>query len=80
MCFSIWVHTRQAAKGNFNVILCWQFAVYGTVLTGYNGLAFTMVGVFMAIRYWWQTNVLRVIKPSNSYKLFEKYFPTGCIA
>ncbi len=29
----------------------------------------------MAIRYWWQSNVLRVIKPSNSYKLFEKYFP-----
>ena len=39
-------------------------------------LAFTMVGVFMAIRYWWQANVLRVIKPSNSYKLFEKFFPS----
>ena len=38
-------------------------------------LSFTMVGVFMAIRYWWQANIVRVIKPSNTYRLFEKYIP-----
>lgn len=38
-------------------------------------LSFTMVGVFMAIRYMWQNTVVRSIKPSNSYRLFDKYFP-----
>ena len=38
-------------------------------------LSFTMVGVFMAIRYVWQNVVVRAIKPSNSYRLFDNYFP-----
>ena len=38
-------------------------------------LSFTMVGVFMAIRYVWQNVVVRAIKPSNSYRLFYNYFP-----
>ena len=29
----------------------------------------------MAIRYLWQSQVVRVIKPSNTYRLFDKYFP-----
>jgi len=38
-------------------------------------LSFTFVGVCMAIRYLWQSLVVRNIKPSNSYRLFDKYFP-----
>jgi D-alanyl-lipoteichoic acid acyltransferase DltB (MBOAT superfamily) len=38
-------------------------------------LSFTMVGTAMAIRYLWQQHVIRVIKPSNSYRFYHKYFP-----
>jgi alginate O-acetyltransferase complex protein AlgI len=73
--FYLGAYKASGRKVIFNVIfvlaICglWHGANWPMVL------AFTMVGVFMAIRYWWQSNVLRVIKPSNSYKLFEKYFP-----
>ena len=73
--FYLGAYKASSKRVIFNVIfvlaICglWHGANWPMVL------AFTMVGVFMAIRYWWQANVLRVIKPSNSYKLFEKYFP-----
>ncbi|MCO5247675.1 MAG: hypothetical protein M9887_01825 [Chitinophagales bacterium] len=35
-------------------------------------LSFTLIGVMMAIRYLWQYNVVREIKPSNTYKWSEK--------
>jgi alginate O-acetyltransferase complex protein AlgI len=35
-------------------------------------LSFTIIGIMMAIRYLWQFNVIRQIKPSNLYRLSEK--------
>ena len=35
-------------------------------------LSFTIIGLMMAIRYLWQFNVVRQIKPSNLYRLSEK--------
>lgn len=73
--FYLGAYKASGKKVIFNVIfvlaLCglWHGANWPMVLS------FTMVGIFMAMRYWWQANVVRVIKPSNSYQLFEKYFP-----
>lgn len=73
--FYLGAYKASGGKVIFNVIfvlaICglWHGANWPMVLS------FTMVGVFMAIRYWWQANVVRVIKPSNSYRLFDKYIP-----
>ena len=73
--FYLGAYKASGGKGIFNVIfvlaICglWHGANWPMVLS------FTMVGVFMAIRYWWQANIVRVIKPSNTYRLFEKYIP-----
>ncbi len=73
--FYLGAYKASGAKVVFNVIfvlaLCglWHGANWPMVIS------FTMVGVCMAIRYLWQNNVVRAIRPSNSYKLFDKYFP-----
>ncbi|MBK9330054.1 MAG: hypothetical protein IPM95_12295 [Sphingobacteriales bacterium] len=73
--FYLGAYKASGAKVVFNVIfvlaLCglWHGANWPMVIS------FTMVGVCMAIRYLWQNNVVRAIRPSNSYKLFNKYFP-----
>ena len=73
--FYLGAYKASGGKVIFNVIfvlaLCglWHGANWPMVIS------FTMVGVFMAIRYWWQANVVRIIKPSNTYRLFDKYFP-----
>jgi alginate O-acetyltransferase complex protein AlgI len=73
--FYLGAYKASGGKVIFNVIfvlaICglWHGANWPMVLS------FTMVGVFMAIRYWWQANIVRVIKPSNTYRLFEKYIP-----
>lgn len=73
--FYLGAYKASSSKVIFNVIfvlaLCglWHGANWPMVLS------FTMVGIFMAIRYWWQTNVVRVIKPSNGYRMFDKYVP-----
>lgn len=73
--FYLGAYKSSGGKVIFNVIfvlaLCglWHGANWPMVLS------FTMVGIFMAMRYWWQANVVRVIKPSNAYKLFDKYVP-----
>ena len=73
--FYLGAYKASSRKVIFNVIfvlaLCglWHGANWPMVLS------FTIIGIFMAIRYWWQTNIVRVIKPSNSYRLFDKYFP-----
>ena len=36
---------------------------------------FLGIGVLMAIRFLWQKKVIRAIQPSNTYKLYKKYFP-----
>lgn len=35
-------------------------------------LSFAIIGVFMAVRFLWQNNVVRYIRPSNTYKLMQK--------
>lgn len=73
--FYLGAYKASGGKVIFNVIfvlaICglWHGANWPMVLS------FTMVGVFMAIRYWWQANVIRAIRPSNSYQLFDKYVP-----
>ncbi|MDB5228832.1 MAG: rane bound O-acyl transferase family protein [Bacteroidota bacterium] len=73
--FYLGAYKATGAKVVFNVIfvltLCglWHGANWPMVLS------FTMIGIFMSIRYLWQYNVVRYIKPSNTYKLFDKYFP-----
>jgi len=73
--FYLGAYKASSKRVVFNVIfvlaLCglWHGANWPMVLS------FTMVGVFMAIRYIWQSSVVRAIKPSNSYRLFDKYFP-----
>jgi D-alanyl-lipoteichoic acid acyltransferase DltB (MBOAT superfamily) len=73
--FYLGAYKASSKRVVFNVIfvlaLCglWHGANWPMVLS------FTMVGVFMALRYIWQSSVVRAIKPSNSYRLFDKYFP-----
>jgi D-alanyl-lipoteichoic acid acyltransferase DltB (MBOAT superfamily) len=73
--FYLGAYKAQGLKVVFNVIfvltLCglWHGANYPMIL------AFSMIGIAMAIRYLWQYNVVRNIKPSNTYRLFDKYFP-----
>jgi len=35
-------------------------------------LSFSLIGVFMSIRYLWQAKVIYNIRPSNTYKLLQK--------
>jgi D-alanyl-lipoteichoic acid acyltransferase DltB (MBOAT superfamily) len=35
-------------------------------------ISFLVIGVFMSIRYLWQYNVIRNIRPSNTFKLLQK--------
>jgi len=35
-------------------------------------LSFTVIGIMMAIRYLWQANVVRAIRPSNTFKILNK--------
>jgi hypothetical protein len=35
-------------------------------------LSFSIIGVFMSIRYLWQAVIIRNIRPSNTYKLLQK--------
>jgi D-alanyl-lipoteichoic acid acyltransferase DltB (MBOAT superfamily) len=73
--FYLGAYKSTGMKVVFNVIfvltICglWHGANWPMIL------AFSMIGVAMAIRYLWQYNVVRNIKPSNAYKLFDKYFP-----
>lgn len=73
--FYLGAYKAKSAKVVFNVIfvlaICglWHGANWPMVIS------FTMVGCAMAIRYLWQNNVVRAIRPSNTYKLFDKYFP-----
>ena len=68
-------YKSSAAKVVFNLIfvltLCglWHGANYPMILS------FFGIGTLMAIRFLWQKNVIRVIQPSNIYKLYKKYFP-----
>ena len=39
-------------------------------------LAFTLIGIFMAIRFLWQQYIVHQIKPSNLYKISDKYIPS----
>lgn len=73
--FYLGAYKAKGLKVVFNVVfvlaICglWHGANYPMIL------AFTMIGIAMAIRYLWQFNIVRNIKPSNAYKLFDKYFP-----
>lgn len=73
--FYLGAYKASGLKVVFNVVfvltICglWHGANYPMIL------AFTMIGIAMAIRYLWQYNVVRKIRPSNAYKLFDKYFP-----
>ncbi|MEZ4879935.1 MAG: hypothetical protein R2801_07210 [Chitinophagales bacterium] len=73
--FYLGAYKASGTKVVFNLVLVlslcglWHGANWPMVL------AFSLVGVAMAIRYLWQYNVLRSIKPSNAYKLYKKYFP-----
>jgi D-alanyl-lipoteichoic acid acyltransferase DltB (MBOAT superfamily) len=73
--FYLGAYKASGAKVVFNVIfvlaICglWHGANWPMVIS------FTMVGICMAIRFVWQHNVVRAIRPSNSYRLFDKYFP-----
>jgi alginate O-acetyltransferase complex protein AlgI len=73
--FYLGAYKASSSKVVFNVVfvlaICglWHGANWPMVIS------FTMVGISMAIRYIWQNNVVRAIKPSNSYRLFDKYFP-----
>lgn len=65
-------YKASGAKVVFNVIfvlsICglWHGATWPMVLS------FTLIGIMMSIRYLWQYNVIKKIKPSNLYKLFDK--------
>lgn len=70
--FYLGAYKSTGLKVVFNVIfvltICglWHGANWPMVLS------FTMIGVMMAIRYLWQFNILRQIKPSNAYRWSEK--------
>jgi len=71
--FYLGAYKSSGLKVVFNVIfvltICglWHGANWPMVLS------FTLIGIMMAIRYLWQFNVVRQIKPSNIYRLSEKY-------
>lgn len=73
--FYLGAYKASSIKVVFNVIfvlaLCglWHGANWPMVIS------FTMVGICMAIRYLWQNNVVKAIRPSNIYSLFSRYFP-----
>jgi alginate O-acetyltransferase complex protein AlgI len=75
--FYLGAYKSSGAKVVFNVIfvltICglWHGANWPMVLS------FTIIGIMMAIRYLWQFNVIRLIKPSNLYRLSEKYLTDG---
>ncbi len=70
--FYLGAYKAAGLKVVFNVLLVlsvcglWHGANWPMVLS------FSIIGVFMAIRYLWQANVVQKIRPSNSYKLFQK--------
>lgn len=70
--FYLGAYKASGAKVVFNVIfvltVCglWHGANWPMVLS------FTIIGIMMAIRYLWQYNIVRQIKPSNLYRLSEK--------
>lgn len=75
--FYLGAYKASGLKVVFNVIfvltLCglWHGANWPMVLS------FTVIGIFMAIRYLWQYNVVSQIKPSHLYKAFDRYVPDG---
>jgi alginate O-acetyltransferase complex protein AlgI len=70
--FYLGAYKAQGAKVIFNVMLVlsvcglWHGANWPMILS------FSLIGVFMSIRYLWQANVIRRIRPSNTYKLMQK--------
>ena len=70
--FYLGAYKASGLKVVFNVIfvltICglWHGANWPMVLS------FTTIGIMMAIRYLWQYNVVKKIRPSNFYKLFDK--------
>jgi len=68
-------YKSSTGKVIFNLIfvltLCglWHGANYPMIIS------FLGIGVLMAIRFLWQKKVIRAIQPSNTYKLYKKYFP-----
>ena len=75
--FYLGAYKSTGLKVVFNVIfvlaICglWHGANWPMILS------FTIIGIMMAIRYLWQFNVLRQIKPSNIYKWSEKLLTTN---
>jgi alginate O-acetyltransferase complex protein AlgI len=73
--FYLGAYKASGAKVVFNVLfvltVCglWHGANWPMVLS------FTLIGIFMAIRYLWQYNVIQKIKPSYIYKSYEKIMP-----
>ena len=70
--FFLGAYKATGARVVFNVIfvlsICglWHGANWPMVLS------FTIIGIMMAIRYLWQSNVVRNIRPSNTFKLMNK--------
>ncbi len=69
--FYLGAYKASGLKVVFNVIfvltLCglWHGANWPMVIS------FFIIGIFMAVRYLWQFNVIRAIKPSNIYKKMQ---------
>ena len=70
--FYLGAYKATAAKVIFNLVLVlsvcglWHGANWPMVLS------FTFIGIMMSIRYLWQDKVVKSIRPSNTYKLFNK--------
>lgn len=70
--FYLGAYKAQGLKVIFNVMLVlsvcglWHGANWPMILS------FSLIGVFMSIRYLWQANVIRNIRRSNTYKLMQK--------
>lgn len=70
--FYLGAYKAKGLQVIFNVILVlticglWHGANWPMVL------AFFIIGVFMSVRYVWQNNIVRAIRPSNTYKLIQK--------
>lgn len=70
--FYLGAYKAEGLKVIFNVMLVlsvcglWHGANWPMILS------FSLIGVFMSIRYLWQANVIRKIRPSNTYKLIQK--------
>jgi D-alanyl-lipoteichoic acid acyltransferase DltB (MBOAT superfamily) len=70
--FYLGAYKSQGLRVMFNVLLVlglcglWHGANWPMVI------CFIIIGVFMTIRYFWQFNVARNIRPSNTYKLLQK--------